>query len=147
MEIQHDTSLFSTLKQPGRGGEVKPETPISFTVLCPGTTENMGTTMQGMEVNQGPACYTINVRGCSSKFFKVVKSAEEPLFSDLLASRYFLSEHSHQDSAHLHAVLAQKPIWTQGPECCSWAALTAGPPDPPVPETVVNNIIFSIEGE
>jgi hypothetical protein len=146
-EIQRDAGLFSTPRRPGRGGEVEPETPIGFTVLRPGTTENTGTTTRGMEVKQGPACYTIDVRGCSSKIFKVVKSAEEPLFSDLLASRYFLSEHSRQDSAHLRAVLAQKPIWTRGPECCSWAALTAGPPDPPVPETVVNNIIFGIEGE
>jgi len=95
-----------------------------------------------METNKGLACYTVDVRGCSSKFFGVVRPEDEPLFSDLLASRNFLSEHSRQDTDHLSAVLAQKPVWTRGLECCSWAGLTTKPPDEPMEEAVDEDIVF-----
>jgi hypothetical protein len=92
--------------------------------------------MRGMETNKGLGCYTVDVRGCSSKIFGVVRPEDEPLFSDLLASHNFFSEHSRQDKDHLSAVLAQKPVWTRGPECCSWVGLTTKPPDEPMEEAV-----------
>ena len=98
--------------------------------------------MQGKKKNKELACYTVDIRGCSSKIFGVVKQKDEPLFSELLASRNFLLEHSRQDTDHLWAVLVQKPIWTCGPECCSWAGLTTKPPYEPKEEAVDEDIVF-----
>ena len=89
----------------------------------------------------GLACCTADVRRCSSKIFGVVRLENEPLFSDLLASCNFISEHSRQDTDHLSAVLAQKPIWTCGLEHCSWVGLTK-PPDEPMVEVVDEDIVF-----
>lgn len=35
----------------------------------------------------------------------------------------FLLGHSRQETQYLYSVMAQKPVWTSGPECCSWADL------------------------
>jgi hypothetical protein len=83
-------------------------------------------------VTPGPAQYTIDAIGCSSETYGVVKPGEQPLWHDLLASRDFLSEHhdSRQETDSLQAVMAQKPVWTRGPECCSWAGLSDLPSQP-----------------
>ena len=53
----------------------------------------------------------------------MVKEGEEHLWDALLGTRDFLLEHSRQETEYLNAVMAQKPVWTSGPECCSWADL------------------------
>ena len=120
-ETQQTPGLLATLTRKGRSGQV-PQTPTGVSVLH---TENRGdkskTRAQGSTTpGPGPTYYTINANGCSSNIYRVVKRREEePLWHDLLASRDFLSEHSRQETRHLNAVMAQKPIWTSGSECCS----------------------------
>ncbi|KDQ17872.1 hypothetical protein BOTBODRAFT_185297 [Botryobasidium botryosum FD-172 SS1] len=70
--------------------------------------------------DDGPLCYTIILRGCNSKVYRVIKEGDEAVYASLLASRTFLSEHGRQDKRYLSAILAQKPVWTLGEECTSW---------------------------
>jgi len=138
-----EPGLLATPERRGRGGTSIPQTPVAFELPRNVEPTDERTTTRSMGKNKGLACYTIDVRGCSSKIFNVMKVEDKPLFDDLLASRNFLSEHSRQDTDHLSAVLAQKPVWTRGPECCSWAELTAKPPDQPKEEAAdEDNIVF-----
>jgi len=120
---QQTPGLLATPERKGRGGQQVPQTSTGLSMLRVGNnypnTRTKGTT-------PGPAYYTINANGCSSDIYGVVKSGEEPLWHDL-ASRDFLSEHSRQGTQYLNAVMAQKPMWTSGPECCSWANLGEPP--------------------
>ena len=125
-KTQKNPGLLATPKRKGRGGQEIPVTPNSMSTLRSGNTDEHQT--RAKSTNSGPACYTIDARGCSSVIYGVVRPEEEPLLHDLLASRNFLSEHSRQGTAHLNAVMSQKPIWTRGEECCSWAKLHELPP-------------------
>ena len=144
-ETPRDPGLLATPQRQGRGrGRGSADTsqsPTEFKLPRQVTTGEQPTT-RGKGKNKGPACCTIDVRGCSSRLFGVVKPEDEPTLSELLVSRNFLSEHSRQDTEHLSAVLAQKPIWTRGPECSSWAKLTTGPPDLPEEEVVEEGVVF-----
>jgi hypothetical protein len=113
--------LLATPKRKGHGGKV----PFGLTVPTPKT--------RGKDT-PGPAYYTIDATGCSSRVYGVVKPDEEPLWHALLASRDFLSDHSRQETDFLKAVMAQKPIWTSGSECCSWADMGEGPSQPDAEE-------------
>jgi hypothetical protein len=140
---QGEPGLLATPERRGRGGAFIPWTPIAFELPHDVEPTDERTTTRSMGKNKALACYTIDVRGCSSKIFNVIRAEDKPLFDDLLASRNFLSEHSRQDTDHLSAVLAQKPVWTRGPECCSWAELTTKPPDEPKEEAAdEDNIVF-----
>jgi hypothetical protein len=125
-EAQQTPGLFATPERRGHGGQEVPETPIGISILRPVNTDEPRT--RAKDTVSGPAYYTIDARGCSSQIYGVVHRREEPLLHDLLASRNFLSEHGRQDTGHLSAVMAQKPIWTRGQECCSWANLYDHPP-------------------
>src|ERR1700733_618720 len=136
---QNEPGLLATPKRKGRGGLEVPETPTGVSLLWPGNTDESKT--RSKSANSGPAYYTIDARGCSSKIYGVVRSEDIPFLHDLLASKNFLSEHSRQGTAHLKAVMAQKPIWTRGQECCGWATLREPPPrvqqeEPRMHETV-----------
>ena len=96
----------------GRDGIEVPQAPVGVSIPIP-KTRAKGT--------PGPAQYTINAFGCSSNIYGVVKEEEEPLWHALLASKDFLSDHRRQETRFLNAVMAQKPIWTSGSECYSWA--------------------------
>ena len=140
---QGKPGLLATPERRGRGGTFTPRTPIAFELPHDVEPTDERTTTRSMGKNKWLACYTIDVRGCSSKIFNVMRAEDKPIFDDLLASRNFLSEHSRQDTDHLRAVLAQKPIWTRGAECCSWAELTTKPPDEPKEEAAdEDNIVF-----
>jgi len=138
-----EPGLLAMPERRSHGGASIPKTPIAFQLPRNVEPTDERTTTRSMGKNRGQTCYTIDVRGCSSKIYGVVKVEDKPLFSDLLTSRNFLSEHSRQNTDHLSAVLAQKPIWTRGPECCSWAKLTTEPPDESTEEAVdEDDIIF-----
>ena len=165
---QKTPGLLSTPKRKGRGSQV-PQTPIGVSVLRveksdtkdndttkdsdtpknSDTAKNIDTTKnsggaaktKAEGTTPGPPYYTINARGCSSSIYGVVKPNEEPLWDDLLASRDFLSEHSRQGTDYLKAVMAQKPIWTSGPECCSWADMGEKPSQVLGEETEVSEAI------
>jgi hypothetical protein len=140
---QSKPGLLATPERHGHGGAFIPRTPIAFGLPHDAEQTDERPTTRSMRKNKGLACYTIDIRGCSSKIFNVMRAEDKPLFDDLLASRNFLSEHSRQDTDHLSAVLAQKPVWTRGPECCSWAELTTKPPDEPEEEAAdEDNIVF-----
>ena len=146
-ETPRNPGLLATPQRRGCGGADTPQTPVAFKLPLQVNTSGEQPTTRGKEKNKGPTCYTIDVRGCSSRLFGVVRPDEEPILKGLLASRNFLSEHSRQDTEHLSAVLAQKPIWTRGQECRSWAKLTTGPPDEPVEEVVEEGIVFGSDLE
>ena len=124
-ETQQTPGLLATPKRKGRGGKETPQTPSGMSMLREEYRDKPKTRAEG--VTPGPAYYTINATGCSSEIYGVVKPEEESLWHGLLASKDFLSEHSRQETPYLNAVLAQKPIWTRGPECCSWANLSELP--------------------
>jgi hypothetical protein len=142
-----EPGLLATPERPGRGGASIPKTPIAFNLPREVNTTGEQPTTGSMETKKVLVCYTVDVRGCSSKNFRVVRKEDESLFSELLASRNFLSEHSRQNTDHLRAILAQKPVWTRGPECCSWAGLTTDPPVAPMEEAVDDDIVFGTEGD
>jgi hypothetical protein len=142
----HSPGLLATSERRGHGSVTIPETHTGFFLPRVVITTGERTTTRGMQSNTGLPCYTVGVRGCSSKIFRVVRPEDEPQLGDLLASRHFLSEHSRQDTRHLHALLAQKPIWTRGPECCSWARMITLPPKTPTTEEVDENVVFGSEG-
>jgi hypothetical protein len=126
-KTQQTPGLLSTPSRKGRGGEHDPQTPTG--VKLHGVYRDESKTRTA-GVTPGPAQYTINAIGCSSETYRVVKPEEQPLWHDLLASSDFLSEHSRQERDSLQAVMAQKPVWTGGPECCSWAGLCDLPSHP-----------------
>ena len=121
---QKKPGLFGIPERKSCDGQV-PQTPIDVFVLRAKNNDTTKTKSEGTA--PGPPCYTINARGCSSRIYGVVKPNEEPLWDGLLASRDFLSEHGRQATDHLKAVMAQKPIWTSGPECCGWADMGEEP--------------------
>ena len=120
-------------KNLGPTGQEVPQTPIGVSMLGAENSDKPNT--RAMGTTPGPACYTINANGCSSNIYGVVKREEEPLWHDLLASTYFLSEHSRQGTHSLNTVMAQKPVWTSGPECCSWADLSELPSQGEMPQS------------
>ena len=125
-KTQQTPGLLATPERKGRSGQEVPQTPTGVSMLRVENSDRPKTRAEGTTL--GPAYYTINARGCSSNIYGVVKPHEEPLWHALFASRNFLSEHSRQGTQYLNAVMAQKPIWTSGPECCSWANLNEDPP-------------------
>ena len=132
------------LAKPVQRGASIPQTPIAFELPRNVEPTDERTTTRSMGKIKGLACYTIDVKGCSSKIFRVVRVEDKALFDDLLASRnFFIGAQPPKHS--LSAVLAQKPIWARGPECCSWVELTTKPPDEPMEEAAdEENIVFGI---
>ena len=120
-KTQETPGLLTTPERKTRGGKDVPQTPTRVSMLRGEYRDKPETRAEGK--NSGPDYYTINAIGCSSKIYGVVKKEEEHLWDNLLASRDFLSEHSRQETEYLKAVMAQKPLWTSGPECRSWADL------------------------
>ena len=120
-KMQQTPGLLATPKRKDRGGKDIFQTPTGVTMLGGEYRDEPKSRAEG--TNPGPAYYTIDARGCSSEVYGVVKEGEEHLWDALLASRDFLSEHSRQETQYLNAVMAQKPVWTSGPECRQWAAL------------------------
>ena len=117
---QQTPGLLSTPQRKTRGGKEVPKTHASGSmskifsnIVKPKTRAEVRT--------PGPAYYTIDMIGCNSEVYGVVKKEEEHLWRALLASSDFFTEHSRQETGYLRAVLAQKPIWTSGEECCLWA--------------------------
>ena len=123
-ETQQTPGLLATPKRKGRGGKEVPQTPIG--VSMPQGYRDKPETRARSTIS-GSTYYTISAEGCSSEIYGVVKEKEESMWHALLASRDFLSEHNRQKTDFLNAVLAQKPIWTSGPECRSWANLNEPP--------------------
>lgn len=118
-KTQQTPGLLATPERKTRGGK---DVPSTGELKLLGEYRDKPKTRAG-GTTPGPAYYTINAIGCSSKIYGVVKKEEEHLWDNLLASRDFLSEHSRQETEYLKAVMAQKPLWTSGPECRSWADL------------------------
>ncbi|KAM6494880.1 hypothetical protein JOM56_009503 [Amanita muscaria] len=129
---QTEPGLLATPERKSHGGLKAPQTPTGVSLSGPRSADEPRTRSKGK--TSGRTCYyTIDARGCSSSIYGVVRPNDEPLLHDLLASKDFLSEHGRQGTAHLRAVLAQKPVWTRGQECCSWAKLSDPPPLDPEP--------------
>ena len=141
-ETSREPGLLATPERRGRGGASIPKTPNAFKLPRQVDTTDGQRATRSMGKNKALVCYTVDVRGCSSRIFRVVTPQDEHIYSQLLASRHFLSEHSRQDSDHLRVVLAQKPIWTRGQDSCSWAGLTTDPPEEPVEEAVDEGVFF-----
>ena len=91
-KTQQTPGLLATPGRKGRGGQEVPQTPAGVSMLRAESSDKPKTRVEGR--TPGPACYTINAKGCSSNFYGVVKPQEEPMWHDLLASRDLLSEHS-----------------------------------------------------
>ena len=140
-KMPREPGLLATPKRRGHGGTSIPdsETPIGFDLP---RQVNPTITTRGMGKKEGLVCYTVDVKGCSSKIFTVVRPTDEALFSNLLSSRHFLLEHGRQNTGHLSTVLQQKPVWSRGPQCCNWAELTTDPPDEPMEEAADEDIVF-----
>ncbi|KAM6494873.1 hypothetical protein JOM56_009496 [Amanita muscaria] len=141
---QTEPGLLATPERKSHGGLKAPQTPTGVSLSGPRSADEPKTRSKGK--TSGRTCYyTIDARGCSSSIYGVVRPNDEPRLHDLLASKDFLSEHSRQGTAHLRAVLAQKPVWTRGQECCSWAKLSDPPPLDPEPtmhETSGDNLVL-----
>jgi hypothetical protein len=125
---QQTPGLLATPQRKGLGGEEVPQTPTGVSTGMLREDRYESTRAKG--TTAGPAYYTINAHGCNSEIYGVVKREEEPLWHALLASRDFLSEHSRQETHYLEAVMAQKPFWSSGPGCHSWADLSKLPSQP-----------------
>ncbi|KAM6494977.1 hypothetical protein JOM56_009600 [Amanita muscaria] len=137
---QKEPGLLTTPERKGHGGLEVPQKPTGVSVPMPGSTVEPRKT-RAKDTVSGPTYYTIDARGCSSRIYGVVGSEDKPFLDDLLASKDFLSEHARQGTGHLIAVMAQKPVWARGQECCSWANLREPPPlvqqeEPRMNETV-----------
>jgi hypothetical protein len=77
-----EPSLLATPEWCGCGGASIPQTPAAFNLPREVSTTVKQPTTQGMEKDKrrkGRACYTMDVKGCSSKIFRVVRPKDKPL--------------------------------------------------------------------